>query len=145
MLIPLLAGFITLFVTTLIGFYIVRRRPRKRAIKTDKFFDQWRDLQKFCKQKDTWADALLEADRLLDRALKKRRFRGKRMGERLTAAQRTITDNDDIWDAHNLVKKIVEADGDYPLKEKQVREALISFKLALIDLGALPDARPKDS
>lgn len=144
-LIAIAAGVTTLLVGVMIGLFILRRRPRKRPVKIEKFLDDWHDLQKLCKHKDTWPDALLEADKLLDRALKKRRFRGKRMGERLTAAQRYITDNDDIWDAHNLVRKIVDTDGDLSLREKQVKEALISFKLALIDLGALPSARPKDN
>lgn len=125
--------------------FVIRRRPRRRNLKPDKFMQKWQELQKFCRKKDTWADALLEADKLLDKALKKRRFKGKSMGERLVAAQRLITDNDDIWDAHNLVKKIVAADGELPLKEGQVKEALISFKLALVDLGALPNARRKNT
>lgn len=137
-LIAIAAGVAALFTGVVIGLFIIRRRPRKRPVKTDRFTEQWMALQKLCRTKETWPDALLEADKLLDKALKKRRFRGKRMGERLTSAQRFITDNDDIWDAHNLVKKLVEADGNLPLREKQVKEALISFKLALVDLGALP-------
>ena len=67
------------------------------------------------------------------------------MGERLVSAQRYITDNDDVWDAHSLVKKLVEKNGELPLKESQVKDALISFRLALIDLEALPSVKPKDS
>lgn len=144
-LIILIVSILTILFGIGIGLLIIRRRPRKRPIKTEFFEKEWRELQIFCRSKDTWADALLAADSLLDKALKKKRFKGKRMGERLVAAQRYITDNDDVWDAHNLVKKIVEKNGDLPLKESQVKETLISFRLALIDLEALPSVKPKDS
>lgn len=119
------------------------RKPKKRIRKTEKFVDRWKELQNYCRDKATWKDALIEADKLLDKALKKRRFKGNSMGERLVNAQRFITDNDDIWDAHNLVKKLIEAPEKVRLKETDVKEALLSFREALKDLGALP--KPSDT
>lgn len=116
--------------------------PKKRIRKTDKFINKWKELQTYCRDKTTWKQALIEADKLLDKALKKRKFKGKSMGERLVNAQRFITDNDDIWDAHNLVKKIINTPDKVRLKDTDVKEALISFREALKDLGALPN--PKD-
>lgn len=116
------------------------RGPRKSIKKTNKFIAQWKELQGLCKDPASWPEALVQADKLLDRALKKRRFKGKTMGERLVAAQRFITDNDDMWDAHNLAKKILSAP-DTKLKETDVKEALISFREALKDLGALPSTK----
>lgn len=121
----------------------ILRRPKKRIRKTEKFVDRWKELQNFCRDKATWKDALIEADKLLDKALKKRRFKGNSMGERLVNAQRFITDNDDIWDAHNLVKKLIEAPEKVRLRETDVKEALLSFREALKDLGALP--KPGDT
>ncbi len=112
--------------------------PRKNIRKPEKFVERWKELQSYCRDKVTWREALVEADRLLDKALKKRKFKGKSMGERLVNAQRFITDNDDIWDAHNLVKKMIDAPEKVRLKETDVKEALISFREALKDLGALP-------
>jgi hypothetical protein len=123
------------------------RGPKKRIKKTDKFVARWREIQGYCRDKASWANALIEADKLLDSALKKRRFKGKSMGERMVAAQRFITDNDDIWDAHNLVKKLTANPDKVRLRESDVKEALLSFKLALKDLGAFPaadTATPKD-
>lgn len=113
------------------------RGPKKRIKRTSKFISEWKELQGLCKDKETWPDALQAADILLIKALKKRRFKGKTLGERLVKAQRYITDNDDIWDAHNLVKKLT-ADVTIKLKESDVKEALISYREALKDLGALP-------
>lgn len=115
--------------------------PKKRIRKPEKFAERWKELQNFCRDKATWKEALIEADKLLDKALKKRKFKGKSMGERLVNAQRFITDNDDIWDAHNLVKKLIDAPEKVRLREDDVREALISFREALKDLGALPNPR----
>lgn len=117
------------------------RGPKRRIRKNEKFIARWKELQDFCRDKATWTNALIEADKLLDKALKKRRFKGKSMGERLVNAQRYITDNDDIWDAHNLVKKLIDAPEKVRLKENDVKEALISFREALKDLGALPSAK----
>lgn len=121
----------------------ILRRPKKRIRKTEKFATRWKALQDQCRDKTMWQDVLIEADRLLDLALKKRKFRGKSMGERLVNAQRFITDNDDIWDAHNLVKRLIDDPAKVRLREGDVKEALISFREALKDLGALP--RPGDT
>lgn len=119
------------------------RGPKKRIRKPQKFITKWKELQGLCREKTNWKDALIQADKLLDKALKKRRFKGKSMGERLANAQRFITDNDDIWDAHNLVKKLLNAPDKVRLKESDVKEALISFREALKDLGALPKSDTK--
>ncbi len=120
------------------------RGPKKRIRKPEKFIEKWKEVQLFCKDKDLWSKALIDADKLLDKALKKRKFKGKSMGERLVNAQRYITDNDDIWDAHNLVKKLIDAPDKVRLKENDVKEALISFREALKDLGALPKPETKE-
>lgn len=119
--------------------------PKKRIRKPEKFADRWKELQNYCRDKATWKEALIEADRLLDKVLKKRKFKGKTMGERLVNAQRYITDNDDIWDAHNLVKKLIDAPEKVRLKEADVKEALISFREALKDLGALPKPKSENA
>jgi hypothetical protein len=69
-------------------------------------------------------------------ALKRRRYKGKNMGERLVSAQRVFTDNDDIWFAHKLTAKV----RDHPksrLKEKDVKDALVSMRQGLKDLDVL--------
>ncbi len=134
---------VTLMFGLVIGLIVFKKRPRK--LNNDKFMGEWRELQLYCRDKDTWQQALMAADILLDKALRRRRYRGKTMGERMVAAQRKITDNDDMWFAHNMVKKLVETDGKLPLKESDVKEALISYREALKDLGALPRADQKDS
>ena len=108
----------------------------KRKINQDKFKEQWTELQGYCRTKNTWGLALINADKLLDEALKKKRFKGKSMGERLVDAQRMLTDNDAVWFAHNHSKKVINESAG-KLKEADVKKSLIGFRQALRDLGAL--------
>jgi hypothetical protein len=113
----------------------VARRPRKDLDR--KYFQKkWRDLQKLCAQHDTWPMAIIQADSLLDEALKKRRFKGKTMGERMVSAQRTLSNNDTAWYAHKLRNKLVH-EVNTKLNEREVKNALIALRQALRDLGAL--------
>lgn len=110
---------------------------RSRPIKSDRFQTKWRELQQLCRSNEGWAEAVIAADTLLDEALKKRKIRGKTMGERMVKAQRIFTDNDGVWFGHKLRNKI-EADSTIKLKESDVKAALIAIRQALKDLGALP-------
>ncbi len=124
------------------AFIVYKRRPRK--LKADKFTEDWKTLQAQCKDKANWPDVLVKADELLDKALKRRRIKGKTMGERMVSAQRLFTNNDDVWFAHNFVKKVVGGDVKR-LKESDVKDALIGFRQALRDIGALPSSKPTDT
>lgn len=133
-----IAGGGALFVIFLV--VIVWLRRRKRPLDTAYFRREWGDLQKLLRNKERWDVALVQADNLLDIALKKNRIRGKSMGERLVKAQRLFSDNDGIWFGHKLRNKI-ESDPDMKLKEVDLKEALIGIRQGLKDLGALPDAK----
>lgn len=124
-------------VVVVVGVVVFRRVPKK--LKSDIFISRWRDIQSYCKDKKQWPQALVEADALLDTALKRRKFKGKSMGERMVSAQRLFTNNDGVWFAHNLYKKVV-ADPSVRLKEADMKAALVGFRQALKDLGALQTA-----
>lgn len=88
-----------------------------------------------------WPGVLKDADELLDSALKRRKFKGKSMGERMVSAQRVISNNDSMWFAHNFTKKLIENPSMRP-KEAEVKSALLGFRSALKDLGAIRTATP---
>lgn len=111
------------------------KRPKKQLDKSY-YRRKWRELQKLCSKSDTWALAIIQADSLLDRALKKKHFKGKTMGERLVSAQRSLTNNDGVWYGHKLRNQLVHQI-DMDLREKDVKRALLSFCEALRDLGAI--------
>ncbi len=80
--------------------------------------------------------AIINADKLLDEALKKSHYKGKTMGERLVSAQHQLGDNDAVWNAHKLRNRLVHEDMS-KLKEREVKHALVGFRGGLKDLGAL--------
>lgn len=109
---------------------------RPKALDQDYFAERWKSLQKQCADKTTWPLAVIDADKLLDEALKRRKYGGKTMGERLVKAQRDLSDNDKTWFGHKLRNKLVH-EQDYKLTQKDVKQALIGIRQALKDLGAL--------
>jgi hypothetical protein len=139
----LVIGLIGVFFV-LVGVAGIVRKKVPKKLKVDKYVDDWKELQAFCRDKKTWPEALKSADTLLDSALKRRKFKGKSMGERLVSAQRTLTNNDAVWFAHNLCKKVTEQSG-IRLKEADVKAALVGFRQALKDIGALPSGESKDA
>lgn len=130
------------FILLIVVAVIYRRMPKK--LNADKFLGDWKELQSYCRDKGTWAQAVTDADKLLDKALKRRKFKGKRMGERMVSAQRMISNNDQLWFAHNLAKKVV-ANPSMKLKEEDVKTALIGFRQALKDLGAIKPVEASDT
>ena len=80
--------------------------------------------------------SVLNADKLVDTALKKRGLKGKTMGERMKNANSLFTDNDGIWSAHKLRNKIAH-ESDVNVTYDQARQALASFRKSLKDIGAI--------
>ena len=115
-----------------------------KRLKRDRFAQRWRRLQDCLKDRTKWGDAIITADEMLDESLKKRKFKGGSMGERMVSAQRYFTNNDDLWFAHNLCKKL-KASQDVKLKEDDVKDALIGFRQALRDIGALDSGQSRDA
>lgn len=125
---------VILLVVVFGGSFFMRRKPRK--LDTAQFQQKWQNAQKLCANQDTWPLAVINADKLLDEALKKRKYKGKTMGERLVSAQHDLTENDKVWFGHKLRNKLVHEDLT-KLKKKDVMSALLGFRQALKDLGAL--------
>jgi hypothetical protein len=124
------------FVVVLLLVIVIRKRSMPRELNSEYFQLRWKELQKMCSDKKTWALAIIDADKLLDEALKQSKFRGKTMGERLVTAQHSITNNDAVWFAHKLRNKLVHEEYK-TLKQQEVKDALVGFRQALKDLGAL--------
>ena len=129
---------VVLAVALIAGGVLLRRRPRQ--INVDQCQEQWREMQKLLASKDTWKQAVVDADKLLDTVLKKKKFVGKTMGERLTKAQRLLSDNEGVWFGHKLRNRI-ESEPDAKLKESDVKQALMGIRQALKDLGAFPNGK----
>jgi hypothetical protein len=133
MYLAIIAGVVLLAMVFGVGF-LLRRKPK--ALNQAYYQDQWQTLQKLCKDKSTWPLAVIDADKLLDDALKRRKYKGKTMGERLVSAQRDIKDNDGVWFGHKLRNRLVH-ENNVKLTETDVKQALLGIRSGLKDLGAL--------
>ena len=100
------------------------------------FGRKWLELLTRVKTPEGMILAVIDADKLLDDALKKRNFKGKTMGERLVAAQRELSNNDGVWFAHKLRNRLVH-EPDVRLKQSEAKNALAGIRSGLHDLGAL--------
>ncbi|OGL29360.1 hypothetical protein A3D14_01165 [Candidatus Saccharibacteria bacterium RIFCSPHIGHO2_02_FULL_47_12] len=127
----LMVGVFALLVIAFFSIKFIKRYRRKGYFKR-----HWQDLQKYCASKETWPLAVITADKLLDEALKRKKLKGKSTGERLVSAQRIMSDNDTIWFAHNLAKKLKD-EAAIRLKQSDVKKSLLGFLQALKDLGVM--------
>jgi len=107
-----------------------------RRLNNQYFQDKWLELLARVKSPEGMTLAVIDADKLLDEALRKRGFSGKTMGERLVSAQRSLSDNDSVWYAHKLRNRLVH-EPSVRLKKNEAQNALGGFKKGLRDLGAL--------
>lgn len=80
--------------------------------------------------------SVLNADKLVDQALRDRGARGQTMGERMKSSSELFSDRNGIWIAHKLRNQIAH-EPDVKVTYEQARYALACFRKALKDLGAI--------
>ncbi len=79
---------------------------------------------------------VVEADKLLDKALCEMGVQGKTMGDRLKRSGSRFTQLNSVWYAHKLRNQIAHEHG-FQLEYNQANHALETYKQALQDLGAI--------
>lgn len=115
---------------------IVARKP-KGGLNKAYFEKEWESItQNIGDTNSSMQFAILQADKLLDKALKDSRYKGTTMGERMTAASRAFSKPDAVWSAHKLRNKIAH-EHNVNVNRKLTQRALVCFKRGLKDLGAL--------
>lgn len=80
--------------------------------------------------------AIMNADKLLDTALKERGVPGDSLGERLKNGKDLFSDRNGLWQAHKLRNHIAH-DENVRLTMRRTQQAMAKFKAALKDVGAL--------
>ncbi|MBQ1528463.1 hypothetical protein IIZ77_02335 [Candidatus Saccharibacteria bacterium] len=81
--------------------------------------------------------AVVEGDKLLDKAMMEMGVSGKTMGERLKkCGKEKFSQLNAVWNAHKLRNQIAHESG-FKLEYHQARHALTIYKQALKDLGAI--------
>lgn len=80
--------------------------------------------------------AVLNADKLLDQALRESGVKGQTMGDRMKFAREKWSNRDAVWTAHKLRNQIAH-EPDVRVSYDATRRALAGFKQGLKDLGAI--------
>jgi uncharacterized membrane protein YdfJ with MMPL/SSD domain len=80
--------------------------------------------------------AIMDADKLLDKALRQIGTPGVTMGDRLKVSSGKFSKIDDVWFAHK-VRNQVAHEADFKLNVMTARRVMAIFKRSLRELGAL--------
>lgn len=113
--------------------FIIRRSSTRYSRQEIVFFQKrWQVIE----HEKNSTIALLEADKLLDLALKKKGYGGS-MGEKLKKAGYLFSDIDAIWRAHKLRNRIAH-EMNVKVSDLEVRKTLYAFRRGLHDIKALP-------
>ena len=84
----------------------------------------------------TYMTTIIEADKLLDKAMIEMGVVGKTMGDRLKRVGSRFTNLNGVWRAHKL-RNAIAHESDIEVSYKQASNALAIYKQALKDLGAI--------
>lgn len=84
----------------------------------------------------TFMKTVIDADKLLDKAMVEMGISGKNMGDRLKRSGDRFTDINAVWRAHKLRNALAHED-DLEITYRQAATALGIYKQALKDLGAI--------
>lgn len=99
------------------------------------YLDSWQKIHIKSQAEETWALAVIDADKLLDHALKKKGFNGQTMAERMVSAKDTFSRRQLVWESHKFRNQLVHEE--VKISEKKTNAAIAGFRVALKDLGAL--------
>lgn len=126
-------GWLALRVDRVEDAFLRRDTPKKRSIKA------WRGIKRhfFAGDENSLRIALLEADKVLEEALRLNGFQGETLGDRLKSAKPEDLPNlEQIWEAHKLRNRLVH-ETDFKLNRDLAERALTAYEQAFKDLGLL--------
>jgi hypothetical protein len=104
----------------------------------EKYQTKWLSIEHGLKRDNpsSYPLAVLNADKLVDQALKERKYKGETMGERMKAAQAVWKNPNHVWGAHKIRNQLAH-EADVEITYETAARALAAFKQALKDLGAI--------
>lgn len=119
-------------------FALITISKRGGGLDVDKYRIRWMEIEQSMVKgnEPSYHLAVLNADKLVDQALKDRGTRGQTMGARMKSANKLFTQRDAVWSSHKLRNKIAHESG-AKVSYEQARRSLAGFKRALKDLGAI--------
>lgn len=115
--------------------FLTRKGPK--ALSQANYRSKWLEIESSIGDGESSRQlAIINADKLLDCALRERSIKGNTMAQRMKNAKNIFRNNNAIWAAHKLRNKIAHEES-VNIQPKTVKQALTAYKLALKDIGAL--------
>lgn len=113
------------------------RRPETVGLTREEVNRRWVEIEHLSEQGGIGAKmAVVEADKLLDGALRSIMMPGSTMGERLKAAGYKYPHIKDVWFAHKLRNQIAHETTFEPSR-RELQQAIVEFKKALKVIGMM--------
>lgn len=109
-----------------------------KRMDVDHYRSKWLAVEQQLKRDEvaTYSLTVLNADKLLDQALKDRGMGGETMGDRLKSAKNIFSNRNKVWAAHKLRNRIAH-EPDVRVTYAVARYALGDIKRAMKDIGAI--------
>jgi len=127
-----------IIIAALLFYLICMTKHGVKHLDVEKYRVKWLAIEQQLKRDEVSSFHLtvLNADKLVDQALRERGVKGQTMGERMKNSVSLFSDRNGIWTAHKLRNKIAH-ETDVKVTYEEARFALKNFKKALKDLGAI--------
>lgn len=134
-----LAAFIlgTVLFLGLVFYISSTSQSEAKQLDRDFFKHKWDEIERSLNQRGSSVrQAVADADKLLDHALKQLGYGGDTMAERIKSAENRFRDKEAVWQAHKLRNRVVH-EADFNMVGNQAKKAVDKFRKALEDLGAM--------
>ncbi len=111
---------------------------RSHTFNVEEYQTRWLKVENGLVRDDprSYSLSVIQADKLLDKALNEMGLPGKTMGERLKRVSDRFEKPNAVWSAHRIRNQIAH-EHDFDVDYAQASRALAAFKQALKDLGAI--------
>lgn len=119
-------------------FVIAHGRRGGQVLDLERYRTSWLQIERQLVrgEESSYHLAILNADKLLDQALRQRGFKGTTMGDRMKDARDTWSNANAVWTAHKLRNRIAH-EPNVRVEYDDTRRAMAAYKQALKDVGAI--------
>jgi len=127
----LAVGFLALVAMILSG-------KRRHQFDVEAYQTRWLKIENSLEKgnESSYRLAVIDADKLVDKALTEMGIPGQSMGDKLKKIGDRLPDIQKLWHAHKLRNQVVHAD-DFNISYDEARRALAIFRQTLKNLGAI--------
>jgi len=122
----------------LLFIFISMAKNSPRSLDVEKYRSRWMAIETALSRNNEGSFTLcvLNADKLLDQALRDRGVSGKTMAERMKSCQGKWTNGNGLWAAHKVRNRLAH-ETDAVIDYDRSKQALVAYKQGLKDLGAI--------